>query len=86
MRVQDDETTSNITITEYYIIKHLWNISKGNYQSVFYGMSGRSANLQKPTERDRTMPLAIAYPAHYIEEMKYGCLKTGVLKKHTGGC
>lgn len=69
MRVQDDEATGNITVTEYYTVKHLWNISKGITKASFYGMSV-STNLQKPTDRDRTMPLAIAFPAHYIEEIE----------------
>ncbi|MFT3827271.1 MAG: DUF3857 domain-containing transglutaminase family protein [Chitinophagaceae bacterium] len=69
MSIEDDEVSGQLIIREFYTVKHLWNVEKGQNKASFYG-GIISSILRKPSDKERTMPLALTYPAHYIEEIE----------------
>lgn len=68
-KIEEDEKDGAITTYEHYTVNKLWEEEKGVNKAAFDGLL-ISSLLKKPREHDRTMPIALAYPAHYTEEIQ----------------
>jgi hypothetical protein len=69
LKIETDEKEGAITTHEYYTIHKLWELEKGVNRAAFDGLLIGSL-IKKPKEHDRTMPIALTYPAHYAEEIQ----------------
>ena len=69
LRIVEDDKDGAITTYEYYKINKLWTTEKGENKAAFDGLL-ISSLIKKPKEHERTMPIALTYPAHYIEEIQ----------------
>ncbi|HEX9513993.1 MAG TPA: DUF3857 domain-containing transglutaminase family protein [Puia sp.] len=69
LKIVEDEKEGAITTYEYYKIDKLWETEKGVNKAAFDGLLIGSL-IKKPKEHDRTMPIALTYPAHYTEEIQ----------------
>ena len=69
LKIKEDEKEGAITTYEYYTIHKLWEPEKGVNRAAFDGLLIGSL-VKKPKEHDRTMPIALTYPAHYTEEIQ----------------
>ncbi len=69
LRVEDDEASGRMVTHEYYTITRLWEQEKGQNKASFEALLITSI-LKKPKESDRTMPIAITYPARYTEDIE----------------
>ncbi|HWK07546.1 MAG TPA: DUF3857 domain-containing protein [Puia sp.] len=69
LKIVEDDKDGAITTYEYYKINKLWETEKGENRASFNALL-ISSLIKKPKEHDRTMPIALTYPAHYTEEMQ----------------
>lgn len=69
LQIEDNDSSGNIITHEFYTVKNLWSLEKGVRQACFYGATINGL-IKKPEDRERTMPIAITYPAHYIEDVE----------------
>jgi hypothetical protein len=69
LRIEDNDAAGKITTYEYYTIDNIWEQEKGTKKASFEALLIHSV-LEKPRERTRTMPLELAYPARYREEIE----------------
>jgi len=69
LKIEEDEKGGAITTYEYYTIHKLWELEKGVNKAAFDGLL-ISSLVKKPKEHDRTMPIALTYPARYTEEIQ----------------
>jgi hypothetical protein len=64
---EDDEDENTFQITEYYSIDNLWaQPDKNRRYSCQFFPSTINTFLAKPVDTDRSQPLGITYPEHYI--------------------
>lgn len=64
---EDDEDQNTFQTTEYYTIDNLWTqAEKGRQYSCQFYPSTISRYLAKPVDKDRSEPLGINFPEHYI--------------------
>jgi transglutaminase-like putative cysteine protease len=64
---EDDEDQNTFQTTEYYSIDNLWTQpDKSRKYSCEFFPSSISAFLAKPVDTDRSQPLRITFPEHYI--------------------
>jgi hypothetical protein len=64
----DNDTTGIFTTTEYYSIDSIWE-RKEDKKTADFSCYIISSLLKRPKETNRTMPIGLNYPAHYIEEL-----------------
>ncbi|MES1249725.1 MAG: hypothetical protein ABUL46_03530, partial [Chitinophaga rupis] len=69
LRIEDNDSAGEVTTYEYYTIDNIWEQEKGTKKASFEALLIHSV-LEKPRERTRTMPLELAYPARYREEIE----------------
>jgi transglutaminase-like putative cysteine protease len=69
LRVEDNDTTGKITTYEYYTIDRIWEQGSGAKKASFEALLIHGI-LEKPRERERTMPMQLTYPARYREEIE----------------
>jgi hypothetical protein len=68
LRIEDDDVSGKITTYESYTIDKIWEQERGLKKASFEALLINSI-LSKPRERDRTMPVALTYPARYTEQI-----------------
>ncbi|TDH18372.1 DUF3857 domain-containing protein [Segetibacter sp. 3557_3] len=66
---KDDEKTGAFITYEYYTIKNAWTNNKGSKEWMFSPYI-ISSILKKPTEKQRSMPYKLQYPARYTEDVE----------------
>ncbi|MES1249793.1 MAG: hypothetical protein ABUL46_03870, partial [Chitinophaga rupis] len=69
LKIEEDEKDGTVTTYEYYTIHKMWETEKGVNKAAFDALL-ISSLVKKPKEHDRTMPIALTYPAHYTEEIR----------------
>src|SRR5258708_30461249 len=69
LKIVEDEKEGAITTYEYYKIDKLWETEKGLNKAAFDGFLIATL-IKKPKDHNRTMPIALTYPAHYTEEIQ----------------
>src|SRR6202040_1294716 len=69
LKIEEDEQEGAVTTYEYYTVNKLWESEKGVNKAAFDALL-ISSLIKKPKEHDRTMPIALTYPAHYTEEIR----------------
>ncbi|HTI10789.1 MAG TPA: DUF3857 domain-containing protein [Puia sp.] len=69
LKIEEDEKDGAVTTYEYYTIYKMWEREKGMNKAAFDALL-ISSLVKKPKEHDRTMPIALTYPAHYVEQIQ----------------
>jgi len=69
LRIEDDDASGKITTYETYTIDKIWEQERGLKKASFEAVLINSI-LNKPRERNRTMPVALTYPARYTEQIR----------------
>lgn len=69
LRVEDNDSTGKVTTHQYYSIDKLWELEKGIKKASFEALRINSL-MERPGERDRTMPIGLNYPVRYTEDIE----------------
>ena len=69
LRYKDDDISGSFTTYEYYTIDDIWKIEDGENKITFsaYVINGA---MSKPSDKNRSMPFKLMYPAHVKEELE----------------
>lgn len=65
----DDEKTGDFISKEYYSLHDIWE-NKNNVKEASFDAFVINGIIRRPKDKNRTMPFAIAYPAHYKENVE----------------
>lgn len=66
---RDNDTTGIFTVKEYYTIPDFWTIDKDKTKKFNFSPFVITSNLRLPKEKDRKMPIRLAYPLFITEEV-----------------
>jgi transglutaminase-like putative cysteine protease len=66
---KDNDTTGIFTVKEYYTIPDFWTIDKDKIKKFNFSPFVITSNLRSPKDKDRKMPIRLAYPLFITEEV-----------------
>jgi Domain of Unknown Function with PDB structure (DUF3857)/Transglutaminase-like superfamily len=66
---KDNDSTGVFISTEYYSIPDFWKTDKGNVKRFSFAAFTINSNLKRVKEKERRMPISLAFPSKYQEEL-----------------